>query len=154
MGQHLVDSVQEVVPQGVHPLVATLAELDEVVHEDVGVAHRSIEGLVGRRRHFFGLVRQSIDSRKDCQGSVSFEVRWFARSWSCGRVEVVLRLSRRSEPVGSRAQWVSLEVRVGHVTDRFGHRTEGRRRLNPPHNNSQRDYYELNLSFIAGKDEG
>ena len=53
-----------------------------------------------------------------------------------------------------RAEWVSLEVGVGHVTDCFGHRTEGRRRLHPSHGGGEGDRHELGFAFVPGEDEG
>ena len=44
--EDLVDGVEQMVPEGVEPFGTALTYLDEVVHEDVGVAQRALEHAV------------------------------------------------------------------------------------------------------------
>ena len=46
LGDHAIDSPEQVVSQAAHAFVASLADLDEIVDEDVGVAHRALKRLV------------------------------------------------------------------------------------------------------------
>ena len=49
---HLVDGVPQVTAHGLHSLGSTLTELDEVVHENIGVSQGLRQGPVGWWGHF------------------------------------------------------------------------------------------------------
>ena len=61
--QYLINGMQEVISLGVQPSLPALAQLDEVVHEDVGVVERPLQAAVGRRSLVVGLRIHWDDSR-------------------------------------------------------------------------------------------
>lgn len=60
---HAVNGVQQEVAHHIHAALASLPNLDEIVDEDVGVPHRSLERSVRGRRHVVGLWFEHSDTR-------------------------------------------------------------------------------------------
>jgi hypothetical protein len=91
-GKDIVDGGQQVVATGAHALWSSLAYLDEVVCEDVGVAKGTFVGAVGWRSKLFERVVRvpETDAGDYCQDQVGQVVRRFSGAWLPGKVEVIL----------------------------------------------------------------
>ena len=76
--------MQEVLAERLEAAVSALTQLDEVVHEHVGVSQGFLEAAVGRRREFFDRVcrlggRVGLGAAR--QGQVCERVVFGARPW-------------------------------------------------------------------------
>ena len=65
LSDHAIHGVEQLVPKSVQTGLAALADLYEVVNEDIRVADRALEGPIGRRSRVLGFGGK-CDNTRDC----------------------------------------------------------------------------------------
>ena len=152
--QDEVDGPEEVRAEGAEATGAALAELDEVVDEDIGLTDGALKRDVARVVH-----RRLGRSRVRCTGELAqlaHGVLVVLTPVHRNRVAVDLVAggSWGLEPVRVERRGLSAEGGVGEVSYRFGHGAEARRGLRPTHGTRHRDGHELVFVGIAREDDG
>ena len=96
-----------------------MAQLDEVIDEDVSVAHRCVGAHVGGWSALLAFLLEWRGFSKRCQEVVGGLVFGFPGSWLGRGGEVVLLGGRFLESVWRGLVWRVLEGLVGYVADGF-----------------------------------
>jgi hypothetical protein len=131
-----------------------LADLYEVVDENIRVPDGALEGMVGRWSSVFGLRREDDYPRDSCEGGVSGAIVRFEWCRGPGADLVVHGFREGRESVARGCEGSRGEAGVRDVADGFGHGGERSGRLNPTHGASQRDAYEAGFSLVFREQEG
>jgi hypothetical protein len=150
--EDLVYGIEEVISKGLEPALTALAQLDEVVNEDVRVAGSSLVHPVGGRTVE---VRFGFEVHPRVQESKSggcFHVIQAAVLRS--RREVVQGSGKRFQAVWRCHERPGGKGGIGDISYRLRHAAEGRRGLGPTHGAGHGYGYKLGLSFVAGEDDG
>ena len=155
LGEHFVDTVEQVAAKGLQAVGATLAQLDEVIDKDVRGSNRVCQRLVGgwgalvRVRGCASVGRRGQSCQRQACGCILLPT-----GLREGVTGAAVRVGRVGfQAVGRGVRWAGGHARVAEVGDRFGHCAERGRGLDPTHRARHGDGYELSLSFVPRQDD-
>ena len=125
-GEHFVDGMEKVAPQGSHATGSPLPKLDEIVDKHIVASHWGIEDHVGWRGHMFRFRGRrrwgDLDESLGRRG-----VLLFARARQHGRVQVVGGTGWGIKSVGRTSARRGTKALVGTVAGGLRHCAEGGR---------------------------